>query len=133
MVHAIRYATEQGVQIISMSWTIKPPTDAIKKKAFDDVVHNYLTTRDILMLYAASAAKATGSIADKVPNATERSYNFPGHELVVDRSYEDVYDTEFQTFEAHPGSSAATALAVVLAALIIECIRLGVLCSNEAN
>ncbi|KEY74964.1 hypothetical protein S7711_01313 [Stachybotrys chartarum IBT 7711] len=110
-----------------MSWTIKPPTDAIKKKAFDDVVHNYLTTRDILMLYAAS------SIAYKVPNATERNCIFSGHELVVDRSYEDVYDTEFQTFEAHSGSAAATALAVRLAALIIECIRLGVLCSNEAN
>ncbi|KAJ4256271.1 hypothetical protein NW762_009351 [Fusarium torreyae] len=154
-VKAIEYAAGLGVQIISMSWTIKPPTELSKRKAFDDAIHTALNTKGILMFCAASdqgkstdpmyphgsnpnsfrigAAKATGTMLDTVGDGHELSFTFPGHEVVVDRTYDDVHDKEFHKFEAHSGSSVANALAAGLAALIIECVRLGVIYTNEAR
>ncbi|KFG80924.1 intracellular serine protease [Metarhizium anisopliae] len=154
-VQAIEYAVEQGAQIISASWTVKPPTEAGRKKAFDDAVHNALNTKGALMFCAASdqgksadltyphgsnpnsfrigAARATGSALDNVGDGHELSFLFPGHEVVVDSAYEDVPDKQFGRFAPHSGSSVATALAAGLAALIVECVRLGVLYTGETG
>ncbi|KAF4961920.1 hypothetical protein FSARC_9961 [Fusarium sarcochroum] len=145
-IKAIEYAAERGVQIISMSWTIKPP-EGDKRKEFDDAVYNALNNKGILMFCAASdqgksadltypyasnrssfrigAAKATGDTAETVGDAHELDFIFPGYQVVMNGS-DEVYDSDVQKFEAHSGSSVATALASGLAALIIECVRLGI-------
>ncbi|KAM0419064.1 hypothetical protein ACHAPT_012003 [Fusarium lateritium] len=150
---AIEYAAERGSQIICMSWTIKPP-EGDKKKEFDDAIHNALNSKGVLMFCAASdqgqsadltyphgsnrasfrigAAKATGSMSDTVGDAHDLDFIFPGHQVVVNSS-DDVYDTDLQKFEAHSGSSVANALAAGLAALVVECVRLGVFYTNETN
>ncbi|KAL6823277.1 intracellular serine protease [Trichoderma camerunense] len=154
-IQAINYAAEQGAQIISMSWTIKPPTEPTKKADFDHAINNALNIKGLLMFCAASdqgksadlmyphgsnpnsfrigAAKATGSMLDTVGDAHELSFIFPGHEVVIDHNYQDVQDKTFQKFEAHSGSSVATALATGLAALVMECVRLGIMHTNETN
>ncbi|KAL7904225.1 intracellular serine protease [Trichoderma velutinum] len=154
-VQAINYAAEQNVQIISMSWTINPPTELAKKVEFDHAINNALNNKGLLMFCAASdqgksvdlmyphgsnpnsfrigAAKATGSVLDTVGDAHELSFIFPGHEVVIDHNYQDVQDTTFQGFEAHSGSSVATALAAGLAALVMECVRLGIIHTKETN
>ena len=134
-----------------MSWTIKPP-EGDKKKQFDDAIHNALSSKGILMFCAASdqgksadltyphgsnptsfrigAAKATGSMVDTVGDAHKLDFIFPGDQVIVS---DDAYDSGLQRLEAHSGSSVATALAAGLAALIIECVRLGVFYTNEEN
>ncbi|UKZ53163.1 hypothetical protein TrVGV298_006955 [Trichoderma virens] len=136
------YATEQGAQIISMPWTIKPPTEQKKKDEFDDAIHNALNTKGLLMFCAASdqgssadlmypygsnpnsfrisAAKATGSMLDTVGDAHELSFISPSNEVVIDHDYQDVQDKAFREFEALSGSSVATALATGLAALVMS-------------
>lgn len=139
-----------------MSWTIKPPENPVKRKAFDDAIHHALNSRGMLVFCAASdqgqsadltyphgsnansfrigAAKATGSMSEAVGDAHKLSFLFPGHEVVIgDGTYDDVYDKGFGKFEAHSGSSVANALAVGLAALIVECVRLGVFYTSETN
>lgn len=105
-----------------MSWTVKPPKDPVKKKAFDDAIHNALNSRDILMFCAASdqgkpadltyphdsnpnsfrigAAKATGSMSDAVGDVHKLSFTFPGHQVVMKRAYDDLMDRNFSKFEA---------------------------------
>lgn len=136
-----------------MSWTIKPPDDE-KRKEFDAAIHNALNEKDVLMFCAASdqgksadltyphgsnrssfrigAAKATGSMVDTVGDAHELDFIFPGHQVVMNGA-NDVYERETQRFEAHSGSSVANALAAGLAALVIECVRLGVIYSNNTT
>lgn len=138
-----------------MSWTIKPPADLIERKKIDDAVHHALNKKGMAMFCAASdqgksadltyphasnpnsfrigAAKATGSMSDAVGDAHRLSFIFPGHEVVIDRAYDDVPDNTFQNFEPHSGSSVANALATGLAALICECVRLGVIHTNETK
>lgn len=138
-----------------MSWTVKAPNDSAKRKAFDDVIHKALNSEEILMFCAASdqgkyadltyprgsnpnsfrigAAKATGSMSDTVGDFHKLSFTFPGHEVVIDHAYDDVFDKSFSKFEAHSGSSVANALAAALAALIIECVRLGILYTSETK
>ncbi|KAF3074378.1 hypothetical protein CFAM422_003607 [Trichoderma lentiforme] len=154
VIEAIKYASDIDVQIISMSWTIKQPEDTKQQQEFVDAVHIAINIKKILMFCAASdqgkskdssyphdsntkifrigAAKATGSIAEIVGDEHELSFIFPGHELVIDRR-EDFEDQEISQFEAHSGSSVATALATGLAALIFECVRLGVWHSETAR
>ena len=149
---AIEYATKLRAHIISMSWTIKPPSDPTKKQAFDYAIHSALNEHNILIFCAASdhgksadrtyphasnpnsfrigAARSTGSLLDQVSDSDGLSFLFPGHDVVVDRAYEDA---QLREFEAHTGSSVACALATGLAALIIECVRLGVFYTNETT
>lgn len=151
-IQAIEHAIEQGVQIISMSWTMKPPESAPVRNAFDTAIHR---AKGILLFCSASdqgkfqdftyphasnpngsfrigAAKNTGSMADFVGDAHELNFILPGHNVVVnDRAYADVKDKDFQEFASHTGSSVATALAAGLAALVMECVRLGVFYTEE--
>ncbi|KAF5673912.1 intracellular serine [Fusarium heterosporum] len=152
-IKAIEYAAERGSHIISLSWTIRPP-EGEKKKEFDDAVHNAINNKGILMFCAASdqgkhadmtypyrsnhdgfrigAAKSTGGMAETVGDAHELDFIFPGHQVVVNEN-ENIYDSDLQKFEAHSGSSVATALASGLAALIMECVRLGVFYTDKTK
>lgn len=149
---AIEHATEQGAQIISMSWTIKRPTEPA---TFDNAIKNASTkTKPVLMFCSASdqghfpdhtyphssnpnsvfrigASKATGAFADSVGDPTTLDLAFPGHEVVVDDHAG--HEHLGSRFASHTGSSVATALAAGLAALILECVRLGVISTQEAQ
>ncbi|KAK2041785.1 hypothetical protein LZ31DRAFT_501822 [Colletotrichum somersetense] len=149
-IQAIRYAIEQGVHIMCMSWTMKPPLkDSIRDEFEDEIIK--AGKKGILMFCAASdqgktadqtyphsigtksfrigAAKATGATASNVGDADWLSYTFPGHEGTI----ESVYGTGIQKLEGHSGSSVANALATGLAALIIECVRLGVFHTSQTG
>ncbi|TLS24928.1 hypothetical protein PpBr36_08863, partial [Pyricularia pennisetigena] len=155
-VQAIRHATEIGAQVICMSWTTKPPEDAVEKTAFDDAIR-FAHSKDVLMFCAASdqgsfpeftyphasnpnytfrigAARATGKTADFVGGGQDLSFVFPGHDVVMKPLYSDVgTDNGFDAFASHTGSSVATALATGLAALVYECVRLAVIYAIETK
>ncbi|KAK1598848.1 peptidase S8/S53 domain-containing protein [Colletotrichum navitas] len=140
---AIKYAIERGVHIMCMSWTIKPPLKDSIKDAFEDEIIK-AGKKGILMFCAASdqgktadqtyphsigtksfrvgAAKATGATASNVGDADWLSYTFPGHD-----------GTHRECLEGHSGSSVANALATGLAALIIECVRLGIFHTSKTG
>ncbi|KAI3391719.1 hypothetical protein diail_6860 [Diaporthe ilicicola] len=154
-IKAIEYATELGSHIISMSWTIKPPEEPLKGLFLQAVNSAMIDPKGILMFCAAAdqgnftertfphtlnsnifrigAAAATGKVLDKVGARKDLSFTLPGHEVVIDHWYDDVGDQAFNHFEPHSGSSVATALAAALAALIIECVRLGVIHTNACS
>lgn len=137
-----------------MFWTIKPPSEPTKT-AFDDAIHAALNHKGILIFCAASdqgqsadrtyphksnpksfrigAARSTGAVLDTVGDQQDLDFLFPGHEVVVDHAYEDVGDRDFGGYEAHSGSSVAAALAAGLAALVTECVRLGVLYTDRTK
>ena len=129
-----------------MSWATKPPASQEGKDAFDTAIRK-AHSKDILMFCSANdqgkfedstyphalnpnytfkigAAKATGSVPDFV-NDKDLNFVFPGHEVILSPPYEDVSDKLFEGFLPHTGSSVATALASGLAALVLECVRLG--------
>lgn len=134
-----------------MSWTTNPPSDTT---AFDNAIKNASTTKKpVLMFCSASdqghfsdqtyphssnpnsvfrigASKATGNPADFVGDPSKLDFTFPGHEVDFDK---DTNGEHFGRFASHTGSSVATALAAGLAALILECVRLGVIYTQEAK
>ncbi|KAL1847089.1 hypothetical protein Daus18300_014059 [Diaporthe australafricana] len=143
---AIEYATELGAQIISMSWAIDPPDKEADKRAFKDAITK-ARNQNILMFCSAidqgnfedpkyphasngdcifkiGAATAMGTVPDYVSNEG-LSFIFPGHDVVLRSPFEDISDRRFGEFASHTGSSVATALASGLAALVLECVRLG--------
>ncbi|KAK2616050.1 hypothetical protein N8I77_002766 [Diaporthe amygdali] len=151
-IEAIKYATELGAQIISMSWTVKPPEE--DDTSFRNALHSALTDPQGISMFCAASdqgkfadrtfphagnqgsfriggATATGKTLDTVGDKDKLDFVFPGHEVVIDHWYEDVDRKTLDEFDAHSGSSVATALAAGLAALIIECVRLGVVHTNE--
>ncbi|KAI1505744.1 hypothetical protein F5X99DRAFT_367585 [Biscogniauxia marginata] len=154
-IQAIEYAVEQNAQIISMSWTTKPPDNPRDREAFDNAIRK-ANSKGVLMFCSASdqgrfpdsnyphasnpnytfrigAAKATGTTSDTVGDGHELNFIFPGHEVVLGPLYGDVADKSFTDFPSHTGSSVATALAAGLAALVLECVRLGIFYTMEAR
>lgn len=153
-VQAIEYAAEHGAQIISMSWATKPPVSQDDKIAFDNAIRK-AHSKNILMFCSAidqgkfedftyphasnpnytfkiGAAKATGWVPDFV-NDRDLDFVFPGHDVVLSTPYEDILDKHFKNFDSHTGSSVATALASGLAALVLECVRLGYISSLKSS
>ncbi|ENH71717.1 Major intracellular serine protease [Fusarium oxysporum f. sp. cubense race 1] len=148
-VKAINYAANRGSQIICMSWAIKPPEEPLRSQ-FDTAIFNAIGKHGVLIFCAASdqgqsadvsyphasshhcfrigAAKATGSIVDTVGDSQTVDLIFPGHEVVIDSNETK---TQLEKFDAHSGSSVANGLAAGLAALVIECVRLGALYTRE--
>lgn len=131
-----------------MSWEIEPPERQEYKDAFDNAIRK-AHHRDILMFCSASdqgyfenfhyphasdpsyifkigAATATGSVLDFVHDR-DRNLNFlfPGKEVVLGSPDGNVSDKPLEGLVSHTGSSVATALASGLAALVLECVRLG--------
>lgn len=133
-----------------MSWTVNPPSDTT---AFDDAIKNASNRKKpVLMFCSASdqghfpdhtyphssnpnsvfrigASTATGAPADFVGDPRTLDLAFPGQEVDFDK---DANREHFGHFASHTGSSIATALAAGLAALILECVRLGVIYTQEA-
>ncbi|KAF5542952.1 major intracellular serine protease [Fusarium napiforme] len=148
-VKAIEYAAKRGSQIICMSWTIKPPEGELKGE-FRSAALNAIDKHHVLIFCAASdqgqfkdrsyphgsngecfrigAAKATGKVDEKVGDSDTVDFILPGHEVVV--NYGEI-KPQLDSFEAHSGSSVANGLATGLAALIIECVRLGAIFNRE--
>ena len=139
---AIDAAVDRGVQIISMSWTIKQPeNNSEEKKKFDAAVRRAVDA-GILMFCSAGdkgshqdndypaasspgkmlrigAAKANGNAWDWVGDINNLDFIIPGHQIV-----ERPTDEDPQNFQMQTGSSVATALGAGLAALIISCVQL---------
>ncbi|KAJ4385283.1 hypothetical protein N0V93_010344 [Gnomoniopsis smithogilvyi] len=158
-IKAIDYATELGANIISMSWTVKPPVNEDDKTAFIAAINNADAKR-ILMFCSAGdqgqyheqdatypyainpnatfcigAARATGETAGFVSKST-LDFVFPGYEVRLDNegiAGADHLGKDSVEFDSYTGSSVATALASGLAALVQECVRLSVLYSIDTK
>lgn len=72
--------------------------------------------------FRVGAVKASGHIWEWVPEPQNLDIGLPGHDVLM--KHELPQGAEFK-LESHTGSSVATALAAGLAALILECVRLG--------
>lgn len=147
---AINHAVDRGARIISMSWSVKPPAKGELRDAFDRAVQRAVKN-NIIMLCASSdqgetgndetypydanraniirigAATALGSNADYV-NKHQVDFLFPGHEILLGGSTPDK-----ELGDVHKGSSIATAIAAGLAAMVLECIRIGHFWTSKAD
>ncbi|KAF7948884.1 hypothetical protein EAE96_008066 [Botrytis aclada] len=144
---AIREAVAKKVHIISMSWTIPPPDDSTTRNLLRAAISEALR-ENILMFCSASdggpvedksfpwaAAKGNifriGAATDKgmaspdVGNPTNLGFTFPGTD--VERKDVDK-KVEYQT-----GSSVATALATGLAALVLYCVQVKLLRTEDRD
>ncbi|RAK99153.1 subtilisin-like protein [Aspergillus ibericus CBS 121593] len=144
---AVMAAVRQKVDIISMSWTIRETEDNYNSiSALRDAIRAALDA-NILLFGAASdkgavteieypcfydrrifrigAATADGRVYDPTGNPQHLSFIFPGHSVAPRNPYLEKglpIDSEEKS-----GSSISTALAAGLAALVLHCIRLGIL------
>ncbi|KOS20541.1 Major intracellular serine protease [Escovopsis weberi] len=156
-VNAIKYASElPDVQIISMSWTMPAPKMQGLKKVFDDAMA-LAAKKNILVFCAANdqgfhqdstyphssnrsrfrigAATPEGKGTDAVGNTEKIDYLLPGHNIPVDEpSPQHRQGSPVpEAIGTSSGSSIATALAAGLAALLLECVRLGILYTKETD
>ncbi|KAF7948213.1 uncharacterized protein EAE97_003624 [Botrytis byssoidea] len=144
---AIRKAVAKKVHIISMSWTIPKPKDSTTKDILRAAISEAVR-ENILMFCSASdggpvedesfpwaAAKGNifriGAATDKgmaspiVGDPTDLGFTFPGTD--VERKDMDK-KVEYQT-----GSSVATALATGLAALVLYCVQVKLLRTEDRH
>ncbi|OQU98118.1 hypothetical protein CLAIMM_03946 [Cladophialophora immunda] len=141
-VDAINHAVDCGARVISMSWSVRPPTDGALREKFDEAVHRAVNHNTVLLCASSDqgktgndrtypydanraniirigAATAMGSNAEYV-DKHQIDFLFPGHEILLKESTPDK-----ELGDVHKGSSVATAIAAGLAALVLECVRLG--------
>jgi hypothetical protein len=140
-----------------MSWTVKEPekTETSDEKGDFDRAIQAAARKDTLMFcsardeghsqpdfsyphnsnpkltFSVGAANDSAEIASFVGDKSKIDFAFPGQDITM--SSNDPAGEAFRDFESHTGSSVATALASGLAALIFECVRLGVLYTNLAQ
>jgi len=140
-----------------MSWTIRRDTDAhtsneadcdrLREKLIEASKENILlfcsapdigTTNDhnsyypfdckqVTEMFRIGAMKADGSIAGMVGNGGRVDFILPGENVEIKEEHYTITDREHDSPQT--GSSIATALAVGLAALIIQCVKLGAIYS----
>jgi len=125
-----------------MSWSVSVPNKGDERDRFDAAIRRAIadgivmfcaasdqgTTGDKTYPYASNpgailrigAATDTGLPTDYVGDPKELNFTFPGHEVLLKDDTPDKHLGEVQT-----GSSVATALAAALAAVVLECARLG--------
>jgi hypothetical protein len=139
-----------------MSWTIEPPDDPAIKQAFDQAIYK-AHEKGSLMFCAASdqgrfqdvtyphasnpnymfrigAATAAGAPADFVTADGSVDFVLPGHEVNFTGWYWNLVEHTYRPkMEVYDGSSVSTALAAGLAALVMECVRLGVFYTMETE
>ncbi|KAF2164254.1 hypothetical protein M409DRAFT_25597 [Zasmidium cellare ATCC 36951] len=138
---AVRATIEQGVHIISMSWTIEKTSENVK--GIEQLQDAILEARKkgILMFCAASdqgterddtypgasstteifkigAARKWGNASKMVGNGSSISYLFPGEKVAPHRRSIDLLKNITLS-----GSSIATAIASGLAAMILFCVQ----------
>ncbi|KAJ5544315.1 hypothetical protein N7513_007126 [Penicillium frequentans] len=139
-IEAIDDAVSMNVDVISMSWTVNSNSQHAFKAAIERAAK-----AKILMFCAASdkgkgrdincphncspndtfrvgAVKASGQIWEWVPEPEKLDIGLPGHDVLM--KHDLPQGSEFK-LESHTGSSVATALAAGLAALILECVKMG--------
>ncbi|KIW25944.1 uncharacterized protein PV07_09078 [Cladophialophora immunda] len=139
---AINHAVDCGARVISMSWSVRPPTDGALQKKFKEAVQRAVNRKTVLLCASSDqgktgndqtypheadraniirigAATAMGSNAEYV-DKHQIDFLFPGHEILLKESTPDK-----ELGDVHKGSSVATAIAAGLAALVLECVRVG--------
>ncbi|KAI1325407.1 hypothetical protein F5Y16DRAFT_377936 [Xylariaceae sp. FL0255] len=141
-VKAVNAAVAQGVDIISMSWTIEKTDrnsndiDELKEAISQAAKKNILmfcsaadqgaypdeafpAATNITSIFKIGAAEASGTVIKQV-HQPQVDFIFPGHQVVMDQ--ED--DPKVRKYTALTGSSVATALASGLAAVILYTVQL---------
>ncbi|KAK7716353.1 hypothetical protein SLS64_003507 [Diaporthe eres] len=146
---AIREATRRKVHIISMSWTITPPSNETESEQQDikdlEAAIAEASAENILMFCSASdeganqtatypskaqpgkifkigGADANGGLYDRVGDISMVDFILPGQLVASD----DLTDSALSKQQYWSGSSVATALAAGLAALILYCAQIRV-------
>ncbi|KAF2012823.1 hypothetical protein BU24DRAFT_465179 [Aaosphaeria arxii CBS 175.79] len=153
---AVEFAVDRGFDIISMSWTIQRSDDEEKaaesnahlkrlQSALERAQKNntmlfcsapdvgassrqsmtsfYPFGRPIPHMFKIGAAKADGSMYGWAGNSDQVDFILPGHNVMLREGDKISEEDDIPK----TGSSVATALAAGLAALIIQCVRLGAL------
>jgi hypothetical protein len=137
--------------MICISWAIKPPT-GLNQERLDDAINKAINNHGILCfcalndqgesvdftyphasnkaIFKIAAAKSADSILDTDYNECVPDFFFPDNTAVKECG-DDVDSEAFNMFDAHSSSSIANALAIGLAAIMIECVRLGIIYTNE--
>ncbi|KAF3063842.1 Major intracellular serine protease [Daldinia childiae] len=146
---AIQAAVDHGVDIISMSWSVKKPDEnTAEKNALDQALENAKDKGILLFcssgdrgdletetypgaysggtIFRIGAATATGKGREGTPELSRINYLLPGFEI-PERKPKGV------KADLYTGSSVSTALAAGLAALVRHCIRLGVIWTKTAS
>jgi subtilisin family serine protease len=139
---AIDHAVDQKARIISMSWSVKAPPPGDERDRFDRAIGRAIRA-GIIILCAASdqgemgdetyphasnkgyifrigAATSHGTTTGYAGDPKDIQFSFPGHGVMPKDDSPDRHLGDVQH-----GSSVATALAAALAALVLECVRLG--------
>ncbi|KAI1156417.1 hypothetical protein F4825DRAFT_475545 [Nemania diffusa] len=152
---AIRAAVGRGVHIISMSWTLEPPSDERARADLDSAIADAVRRRVLLFCsasdggaredlsypYAAAhssafrigAAYASGATDANVGSTGKIDFTFPGNNVEVLSSLAGrgavggAGAGGDATFRYRTGSSVATALAAGLAALVLYCVQVRLL------
>lgn len=138
-----------------MSWNVPPPRDPGVKAAFDQAIYKaqaagavmFCATMDMGSFhddsypYAAApnhvfrigAATADGLKASFSTSDDNIDFILPGHDVVLNNMFSDDLGRPLPESEAIAGSSVSTALAAGLAAVVIECVRLGAIYTAETK
>ncbi|KAI3325915.1 subtilisin-like protein [Xylariaceae sp. AK1471] len=149
---AIRAAVGRGVHIISMSWTLEPPSDERARADLDSAIalavsHKILlfcsasdsgAREDVSYPFTASprhifrigGAYASGATDADVGSTSRIDFTFPGNNVEVASSFAGGGGGGGgggEKFKYRTGSSVATALAAGLAALILYCVQVRLL------
>lgn len=144
-----------GAQVISMSWNITPPENPAVRIAFDQAIykakakgalmfcatmdtgnfhdHSYPYASNPSHIFRIGAATAEGRTADFTTSDDNIDFILPGHDVVLNRLFGEDWGKARPASEAVSGSSVSTALAAGLAALVLECVRLGVKYTTETK
>ncbi|KAH7386417.1 hypothetical protein BKA64DRAFT_711643 [Cadophora sp. MPI-SDFR-AT-0126] len=148
---AVRAAVDKKVHIISMSWTIeRTATNATDITDLEAAIEA-AARAGILMFCAANdqgvaadrsfpaacggtkhlfkigAAEASGTVWKWVGDPADVDFIFPGHNVIKDRPN----NAPLEKCKTLTGSSVATAFAAGLAALVLYCVQLGALNTQE--
>lgn len=150
---AVRAAIDKQVHIISMSWTIertksnKTDIDELSSAVEDAAKAGILMfcaandqgiARDHSFpaacastkhIFKIGAAEAAGTVWKWVGDPSDVDFIFPGHNVVKERPN----DAPIEKCKTLTGSSVATAIAAGLAALVLYCVQLGALNTEDLN
>lgn len=135
-----------------MSWACEMPGNRDDKERFDEVIkkaaskgvlmfcsardegrssdHGYPHASNPQSSFLIGAAKHSGAKADYVTDDRTINFLLPGDKVVLRSLHPNKGSDELAS---HRGSSVATALASGLAALVIECVRLGLLYEKQRD
>jgi hypothetical protein len=150
---AVRAAIDKQVHIISMSWTIERTksnntdidelSSAIEDAAKAGILmfcaandqgiardHSFpAACASTKHIFKIGAAEAAGTVWKWVGDPRDVDFIFPGHNVVKERPN----DAPIEKCKTLTGSSVATAIAAGLAALVLYCVQLSALNTEDLN